>query len=192
MKHKASQDLFAYWNALRDTRTAPERSEIDPGVIRGALGDTIMLARETDRRATFRLAGTRVCALFGRELKNEPFQSLWDATSQRELDDLIAQAGEDATGFVAGATARVEDGEPVAVELLLLPLFHRGTTDGRLIGTLAPLGRPTWLGSQAVQSLTLGNWRYVGPQIDTSVVPRFVDVPADVEKAFVVLEGGRR
>jgi hypothetical protein len=193
MKHKASQDLFAYWNELRGIRSAPERSEVDPAAIRGALGDTIMLAREPGRRASFRLAGTRVCALFGRELKNETFQPLWDPGSRHELDTLLGHASDEATGFVAGATAQVDDGDPVNMELLLLPLFHRGTTDNRLIGTLAPLSRPEWLGAQAVQSLTLVSWRSVGPHIDRSVVPRFVHIPADVErKSFVVHDGGRR
>jgi hypothetical protein len=192
MKHKASQDLYAYWNGLRGIRLAPERSEVDPAAIRGTLGDTIMLAREPGRRATFRLAGTRVCALFGRELKNETFQPLWEPGSRHELDGLLAHAGEEAAGFVAGATAHVDDGDPVNLELLVLPLFHRGTTDGRLIGTLAPLGRPAWLGAQAVQSLTLLSWRHIGPQIDRAVVPRFVDLPDLERKGFVVHDGGRQ
>ena len=193
MKHKASQDVFAYWNELRGIRLAPDRSEVDPAAIRGTLGDTIMLAREPGQRATFRLAGTRVCALFGRELKNEAFQPLWDVGSRHELDMLLAHAGDESTGFVAGATAQVADGEPAAVELLLLPLFHRGTTDNRLIGTLAPLSRPRWLGTQPVQSLALTSWRSVGPHVDLSLIPRFVDVPGAIDrKGLVVHEGGRR
>src|SRR5262245_29761599 len=137
MKHKASQDLYAYWNELRGIRQAPERSEVDPAAIRGALGDTVMLAREPGRRATFRLAGTRVCALFGRELKGETSQPLFEPGSRHEIDALLAHAGDEAVGFVAGGTAQVDDGQAVNVELMLLPLFHRGSTDGRLIGTLA-------------------------------------------------------
>lgn len=193
MKHKASQDVFAYWNELRGTRLAPDRSEVDPAAIRSALGDTIMLAREPGQRAMFRLAGTRVCALFGRELKNEAFHPLWDVGSRHELYMLLADAGDESAGFVAGATARVGDGDPVSMELLLLPLFHRGTTDNRLIGTLAPLSRPRWLGTQPAHSLTLTSWRSVGPHIDQSVVPRFVDLPSEMErKGLVVHEGGRR
>jgi len=193
MKHKASQDLFAYWNELRGMRDAPERAEVDPAAIRGTLGDTVMLAREPGQRATFRLAGTRVCALFGRELKNENFQALWEPGSRHDIDTLLASAAEEATGFVAGATAQVDDGDPVNVELLLLPLFHRGSTDGRLIGALAPLTRPVWLGAQAVRALTLVSWRAVGPQIDRTVVPRYVNVPGELERrSFIVHDGGRR
>jgi hypothetical protein len=190
MKHKASQDLFAYWNRLRGIGTAPERNEIEPGAIRGALGDTIMLAREGAREATFRLAGTRVCALFCRELKNNVFQELWDDDSRRILNDLIEHVGNESTGFIAGAVGQVEDGTPVVLELLLLPLLHRGATDGRLIGTLAPLASPVWLGMQSVQKLTLTSWRYVGPEIDGAVVPRFVDLPQNAPE-LVVHEGRR-
>jgi len=182
-----------YWNELRGVRQAPERGEIDPGAIRGVLGDTIMLAREPDRAATFRLAGTRVCALFGRELKTEAFQPLWDTASRRDLDDLLDHACDESIGFVAGAMAHVDDGEPAALELLLLPLLHRGASDGRLIGTLAPMSRPAWLGMQAACTLMLTSWRHVGPQIDQGIVPRFADIPAEIDgRGWSVHDGGRR
>ena len=180
MKHKASRDLYAYWNTLRGTRLAPERSEIDPGSIRGALGDTIMLARERGQEASFRLAGTRVCALFCRELKNNAFQPLFDSVSRRELDQLLDHVAEDSVGFVASLSASVVDRPPVQLELVLLPLFQRGASDGRLIGVLAPASPPSWLGVQPVQSLRLNTWRHVGPQLDEAVVPRYVDLPAEL------------
>lgn len=179
MKHKASRDLYAYWNSLRGSRPAPERNEIDPGAIRSALGDTLMLAREPGEDAVFRLAGTRVCALFGRELKNTPFQPLWDSTSHRHLEDLLDHAANDGDGFIAGVTAELADGTTVALELLLLPLSQRSGSDSRLIGVLAPALTPSWLGIHPVQSLKLNAWRYVGPQIDETVVSKFMDLPPE-------------
>ncbi|MGB9364875.1 MAG: PAS domain-containing protein, partial [Xanthobacteraceae bacterium] len=66
MKQASSRELFGYWAARRGARAAPERGEIEPSAIRRALGDVFIL--EFDRRSghPFRLAGTRVCALFGR------------------------------------------------------------------------------------------------------------------------------
>jgi hypothetical protein len=77
MKHKSTKAVYAYWNEKRGQRPAPERADIDPTVIRHALGDTIMLSADFVDRLRFRLAGTRVCALFGRELKGETFAGLW-------------------------------------------------------------------------------------------------------------------
>ena len=202
MKHKASRDLYAYWNTLRGSRLAPERSEIDPGAIRTALGDTIMLARERGQDASFRLAGTRVCALFCRELKNSSFLDLFDADNRREINSLLDHAGEDIEGLLAGLTARTANGSAIPLELLLLPLFQRGATDGRMIGVLAPATPPAWLGVHPVQSLTLSTWRHVGPQLEEIAVPRFFDLPPEVSspelspspaayRGLKVLNGGR-
>ena len=88
MKQASSRELFGYWAARRGKRTAPERGEIEPSAIRRALGDVFIL--EFDRRGghPFRLAGTRVCALFGRELKNEPFLNLWDEETRVQVAQL--------------------------------------------------------------------------------------------------------
>jgi hypothetical protein len=204
MKHKASRDLYAYWNSLRGERPAPERSQIDPGAIRTALGDTLILSQERGQHANFRLAGTRVCALFCRELKNTAFEPLFDDKSRAELAGLVRQANIDFTGFVAGLTANAADTPAIPVELLLLPIFQRGTSDGRLIGVLAPASAPYWLGIKPVQSLTLNSWRHVSPQLDAITVPKYFDVPevaaapvsaatapAARQRAFVVFPGGR-
>jgi hypothetical protein len=37
MKHAASRELYAYWQEKRGTRPAPERTDIEPGAIRGVL-----------------------------------------------------------------------------------------------------------------------------------------------------------
>jgi hypothetical protein len=207
MKHKASRDLYAYWNSLRGEHPAPERSQIDPGAIRAALGDTLILSQERGQDATFRLAGTRVCALFCRELKNTAFEPLFDDTTRAELAGLLRQANADFSGFVAGLTANVADGLALPLELLLLPIFQRGTSDGRLIGVLAPLlppaSTPYWLGVKPVQSLTLNSWRHVSPQLEAVTVPKYFGIPeaatpvsattapAARQRAFVVFNGGR-
>ena len=49
MKLAASGELFAYWNALRGARSAPERNDVDPGAIRGILADTFVLEFDEER-----------------------------------------------------------------------------------------------------------------------------------------------
>ena len=82
MKHAASRELYAYWEERRGRRAAPERAEIEPGAIRGALSDAFILSLDAARGHPLRLAGTRVCALFDRELRGEPFLRLWAADSR--------------------------------------------------------------------------------------------------------------
>jgi hypothetical protein len=193
MKHRASQELYAYWNKQRGSRLAPSRSEIDPAAIRGVLGDCFMLTRDPNLEPTFRLAGTHICDMFGRELKGVSFPSLWDAQSCEELDVLLNQIVQGSIGFVAGVTGKADDNMPVAFELLLLPLFGAGTAEARSIGTLAPMTATGRLQLQSASTLTLAGWRHVGPQIESSMLPRFADVPsvAPTHPAMTVHSGGR-
>jgi hypothetical protein len=192
MKHTSTRDLYAYWDAQRGHRLAPERGDIDPGAIRHVLGDTLIIAE--DRRADhpIRLAGTRLCALFGRELKGERFVSIWSPASRQSIRELVAIVAEESVGLVAGATGTAADGVSIELELLLLPLRHRRRTQLRLIGVLAPLAVPLWLGRVPLADLALGSLRHVGPAVETVAAPRLAAVRGGrMRHGLTVYEGGR-
>jgi hypothetical protein len=192
MKHASIRELFDYWNARRGRRSAPERAEIEPGAIRRVLADTFILAFEPNMGHPFRIAGTRVCALFNRELKGAAFLDLWSITSRADLRDLAAIVSDESVGVVASATGRSAAGAPLQLELLLLPLRH-GQTDARFLGALVPYEQPAWLGTSALGNLTLGTHRYVG----ATVVPlrpaatRTLGEKRSVRHGFIVYEGGQ-
>jgi hypothetical protein len=188
MKHAASRELYAYWEERRGKRSAPERADIEPGAIRQVLSDAFILALDAKAGHPFRLAGTRVCALFGRELKSESFIGVWAAASQTAVCDLLAVLDDERVGTVAGVTAQNADGEPLELELLLLPLSASRPSLARTIGILAPLKIPQWLGSSPVGALTLGSRRHIGATIETRLLPRFM---ASRRRHLVVHEGGR-
>jgi hypothetical protein len=193
MKQASSRELFGYWTARRGTRPAPERGEIEPSAIRRALGDVFIL--EVDRSAghPFRLAGTRVCALFGRELKNEAFLNLWDGETRAQMNQLLAVVADEATGIVASAKGSSAEGSPLDLELMLLPLAHRGDTHARMIGALAPLAVPFWLGSSQLGPLKLGSVRHLDPALETPTAARLVAGAQGLARrgAFTVYDGGR-
>ena len=189
MKHAASRELYAYWEGKRGSRPAPERAEIDPGAIRGALGDTFILALDRGAGHPLRLAGTRVCALFGREIKGEPFLDLWDAPSRSVVEGLVSILTEECTGTVAGVSAENQHGETIDLELLLLPLGVRRPSFARTIGVLAPLEIPQWLGASPIGALTLGGRRHIGAALEKRLLPRFM-APRG-RRGLVVHEGGR-
>jgi hypothetical protein len=193
MKHKSTQAVFAYWNEKRGQRPAPERADIDPMVIRHALGDAIMLSVDFVNQLRFRLAGTRVCALFGREIKGERFASLWTEHSRQPVADLVAILADETIGAVAGLTGRSADGDEVDLELLLLPLAHSGHARTRALGVLAPLVPPYWLGEKPVTELQLGTVRHVGAGIEHYSIPDLLGAPEGgrLRHGFVVYSGGR-
>ena len=85
MKHTSSRDVFTHWNESRGRNPAPQRADIDPGAIRHSLGDVFMLSVDFGGEFRFRLAGTRICALFRRELKNEIVDGLWSEASREQV-----------------------------------------------------------------------------------------------------------
>jgi hypothetical protein len=193
MKHASSRDLFAYWNERRGERPAPERGEIEPGAIRHVLGDAFILACDSAAGYPVRLAGTRVCALFCRELKNEPFAHLWAPASAAAIRDALWTVANEATGVVAGVTGRTEGGSALDLELLLLPLSCRRPHQARMIGVLAPAMAPYWLGEYPLAGLALGSHRLMTPELDGKGAPRLQAAPANgrLNRGFFVYEGGR-
>lgn len=192
MKHASTRELFNYWNERRGTRAAPERADIEPSAIRKVLGDTFILAFDPTAGHPFRVAGTRVCALFTRELKDRPFVGLWDEANRQHVRDLASVVADEAVGLVAGVVG-IADDIPLDLELLLMPLSHRGDTHARLLGALTPLSVPYWLGLKPLQSITLGPLRHLGPAVETVVAPRLAPAqPVGRERmGLMVYDGGR-
>jgi hypothetical protein len=122
MKTAPVRKLFAYWNERRGSRLAPERGDIEPGAIHDILGDSFIITFDRPADHPFRLAGTRVCVLFGHEVKGEPFVQLWDEASRERIQELVALIANEGSAVVAGAVARTAEGSRADIELLLLPL----------------------------------------------------------------------
>jgi hypothetical protein len=190
MKHAASRELYAYWQEKRGTRAAPERAEIEPGAIRSVLADAFILTLERKAGYPIRLAGTRLCALFGREIKEESFLDLWAAANRPTLEGLMSILSDECIGTVAGATAQSACGETIELELLLLPLSIRRPIFARAIGVLAPLKIPSWLGASPLGPITIGGRRHVGAAIEKRLLPRLA-APRS-RRGFLVYDGGGR
>jgi hypothetical protein len=191
MKHASTRMIFAYWDALRGERAAPERGEIEPGEIRHVLADTFILEIDPDRTATFRLAGTRLCALFGRELKGAGFVDLWPEHAapgiRRHLDTVV----DETAGLVVGLVATTDAGQTADLEMVLLPLRHRGRTHARVLGSLSPAAIPTWLGFNPVTSFATVSLRVIWPSGRGSGASFGAGAPQERRRRFVVHEGGR-
>jgi hypothetical protein len=162
VKLAASQQLYAYWNALRGARSAPERNAIDPGAIRGILADTFILEFDAPREFPMRIVGTRTNALFLRELRGAPFLDLWREADRKETCAILDSVAGEAQPFLIGATGTPPGFAAVDIEILLLPLRHHGDTHSRILGCCAPSAAPRWLGLAAVESLSLLTLRALG------------------------------
>ena len=192
MKHQTSRSLHAYWDRLRGERAAPERAEIEPGEIRHILADSLILEIDMGRRsAQLRLAGTRVCALYGRELRGLPLGSLWEPAEppawtgapHAESWRVVEIVAGDTVGVVMGLRGLTAMGESVDLELLLLPLRHRGRTHARMLGTLSAHHLPPWIGLRPLARLETTSLRVLDgatlSRLDDASAPGMPPAPAN-------------
>ena len=183
MKHPSNREFFAYWDEKRGEARAPDRGEIEPGAVRELLGDIFVLSYDGAAGHPFRVAGTRVCALLGRDLKDRSFSALFAPDARREIEEIIAVVAEEMLAAVAGITATSEDGSPAHLELLLLPFSARAHTPLSLTGLLAPFES----GHRVLRDFKLTSWRYFAhpPQ---KLVPRALR-KLKIARGLMVYEG---
>ena len=185
MKHPSNQEFFAYWDEKRAGERAPDRSAIEPSAVRELLGDIFVLSYDAAAGYPFRVAGTRVCALLGCDLKDRSFSALFEPEGRREIEDIIAVVSEEMLAAVAGITATSQDGSRAHLELLLLPFNTRAHTPLTLTGLLAPFGN----NHGVLRDFQLTSWRYLGHQ-PQKLLPRALRKLA-VARGFMVYEGLR-
>ena len=190
MKLPATRALHAYWVSQCQGRCAPDRHDLDPAGMGGVLPYTFMLEVDGEPgRFPIRISGTRLDALFGRDLKGQVFADLWGDADHADMRAMLAGVLDGAQPAVAGFRSAPEGYAPVAFELLVLPLRHYGRTHARLLCSLVPASAPSWLGLRYIEQMTLSSWRFV-ERLETA--PALAATSGLRRQHLVVYEGGRR
>ncbi len=146
MKQRTIQTLYAYWNDLRVERTAPRRLEIEPSRISSILPETFMLERTDPNSYYYRLAGTRLCEIFGTELRGTNLLAGWNASDRTTIAGSLMSTCEQGAATLLTIEAGADAIRRVQLEVLLLPLMHADNTMHRVIGAMSALTSPHWLG----------------------------------------------
>jgi hypothetical protein len=153
--------LFAHWDLLRGERAAPTRADIDPARLRGFLADVFMLDAHPWQDGRIRLAGTRICALFGHELKGRHLPDLWLDEERAEVSRLVGAVTGGMHGLVASVTGETARGRELDAELLLLPVRPSPGGQCGAIGSFTAVALPTWLGVDHIAALTTKTLRMI-------------------------------
>lgn len=208
MKHQSTIALFQYWDRLRGERPAPQRTEVEPTDIKALLADTFILEQDGRGEAIFRLAGTRLCAAYGRELKGYSFPLLWSQRDQRIISRHAYSVFHHNAVIVIRFTGHGANGKTAEFELILLPL-HGGERGLRALGVIVALTKPYWLGALPVTENSINELRVIEPDLERkllssrpiingpSIIPDYAEL-SDHDggsgrriKHLVVFEGGR-
>ena len=164
MKHATSRELYEYWNRVRGSERAPLRSAIEPSDIRRILGEMFIL----EVRRARQLPGPA-----GRDAR---VRDLLPGDQGHQLPRPVVGRGPPRDGNACRRGLRGRRGggrdrrrpRPRAskrspCELILLPLRHGGPTFDRVLGSLAVMERPYWLGNEPVVRQTIASLRLIWP-----------------------------
>ena len=186
LDYPAANQVQRYWDQLRDGRTMPARSEVDPRAISEALACTFIAEIVAPGVARLRVAGAHLNDLLGMEARGMPLSVYMTGESRSELAQAIGQVTQ---GARAQLPLRSDSGigKPALDGLLLLmPLRDRAGQPTRILGVMETHGQIGRLPRR---------FRLSGP------VTRLVDAPTEHaapppprpagRPQLIVIEGGR-
>lgn len=172
MRHDKTKEMLDYWMSLfqiagngpvpKRPFIWPDRSDVSPHDCPHLLADMFVLERIGSRNH-YRLAGTHLCNIYGRELKNEPFSWPYDGVDERTVDNWTNNIGGDGHLVLMSSTGIDLNGTAVAMETLLMPLFLNGAQGKRTLGITTTIGEPRWDRSSPVTTARLESVRMLRP-----------------------------
>lgn len=159
-KHMKCREIYAYWDGLRDNAAAPMRSQIEPAALRHVLPDLFMLEAHDDGSLIFRLVGTRICALFGRELRGHSFHELWAGGRNNATLEIAQGVILYESPAMMNLIGFHENGDSYEFDMLLLPIRSSVNRCDRLLGVLLSTGEESPLNyPQALRCLMMDRCR---------------------------------
>jgi hypothetical protein len=162
LENQGISELFLYWNRLRAGAIAPKRNAIEPMDIKAQLADTFILENGLREDATFRLAGTRVCATFGRELKNFTFYSLFEDADLSIMKRLIQSCFQEKSVSTICFEGTTKGNRSLIFDCIFLPLAGDGASE-RIFGAIFAREKPYWLGADIILNCKVTSVRVIDP-----------------------------
>ncbi len=150
MKHRSTIAIFGEWQRLafdhKSGFSIPQRENIKPSRLGRHLSDLFLVELDDKDEMVFRLGGTDICTLFGRELKGQRLLSLWperDRPAIYELSQNVRDMHIPALSHHKGVSL---SGRSLNFEMLLAPLKSR-SGQMNLLGSIAVLDTVSWIGA---------------------------------------------
>jgi len=136
MKNPVLVEMLEYWERLRDGRTAPLRSEIDPREIENALEHAFILERAQQDQVRFRIAGMALCDLMGMEVRGMPAASVFTPQSRAAFSAIVAQVFCGPEIVELHLEPACPGAKSLSAQMLLLPLKSDRGDISRILGCL--------------------------------------------------------
>ena len=141
MRFPVINEVHAYWEALRNGRPLPLRSEVDPRGIERALENAFVLERIAPGMARFRLAGMHLNDLMGMEVRGMPLTAFFTPKAREEMTRVLEAVFSSPEIVEITLSAEIGIGKPaIEGKLLILPLRSDLGDITRALGCFATIG----------------------------------------------------
>lgn len=191
--HPGSRALFRYWEAVRGEMSAPPRDWLDLQKIRMLVPYLFMIERKEGQGYVWRLAGTRVCELWGMELTGKPALAQGERFERETVNRLLDGVIDTHQPFVLRFRLNSSSGLNIAAEFVGLPLRARHGEATYVFGVIMPFREVSWPRNDRVTTFELSAARTIW----TEPVPGAKELPlsrapsANSQHAFQIINGGR-
>ncbi|WP_179869684.1 PAS domain-containing protein [Rhizobium chutanense] len=182
MRVQTTIEIFDYWNRIRGAADAPLKSQVEPSAVPHLLQSLFILETREPGNIGFRLAGTRICDLFGRDLRGERFSSLWANGQDADIERTAMGVMDHAMPALFNATGYSTVGHQASFEIIMMPLRSPHGACDRLLGAIAPTASASWLEIVPLEFLALDRSRLLPGKFGTGT-------PADLRPINEIVAG---
>ncbi|NWG46405.1 MAG: PAS domain-containing protein [Alphaproteobacteria bacterium] len=158
-----ARQLLAAWRAAKGDREVPQRAGIDPVSLGAALPAVFLLDSLSADQLRIRLAGSPLCALYGRELRGSNFLEFWRGDCRRTVRALIPNLLAMPAAGILDTRVELLSGPAIDMSVFLLPLADDQGEPTLLIGTANPGPRILSSGDAPVVRQMLRGIRLLDP-----------------------------
>ena len=141
MKFPAIAQVDAYWEGLRRGRAMPDRAEVDPRGLEGALEFAFMLEQIAPSVGRMRVAGMHLADILGMEVRGMPLTAFFEPASRERVGQVLADVV--TTPKVADLLLTSDRGlgrPALSARLYLAPLSNGDGNAMRVLGCLQSSG----------------------------------------------------
>ena len=140
----------------------------------------IIKQHPTQRSFKFRLAGTALRTIFGKELTGTGFLALWSPVERTTIAGLAATVLSQHQPATVRFKGFAKDGRAEGIEMIMLPISNQDDPqETQILAAIAPLTAPYWLGVHAIVRTELISHRLIRTDPYAAMDSRPQDVFAD-------------
>lgn len=160
--HPSSRTLFRAWEATRGEMSAARKQDLDLKRISGILPSLCILQRDHGQPVyRWRLAGTAVCRIWGKELTGHDVLAGWPDFEQQTMSSAFDMVIATLQPCVARFRAVNNHGAEVGLEFIALPIQDSKTGALQILGAVSSFRSPDWLGTTELVNFELSAMRQI-------------------------------